>query len=262
MNLNLELLREKSACESGLAWYLSHGQPNTVEGCVSALLADPDPSTTLPYANWLLSNLLNEDDCLRYAIFAARQVLHIFETAYPEDNRPHLAIEAAENYLVTHSEADRDAARAAGNDAWDAERVARAAWTAALDAMATGDARAYAWATRADAWAAWAAGAAPRAAAWAARAAAGAAEGAEVAAAWAAGTAERAAAWAAWAAWATGAAPRAAAWAARAAAGAAAGAEGTAERVAGTAERVAGAAGAVAGDLMYRAIIEYGVTLI
>ena len=131
MHLNLELLIEKSACESGLAWYLSHGQPNTVEGCVSALLADPDPSTTLPYANWLLSNLLNEDDCRRYAIFAARQVLHIFETAYPEDNRPHLAIEAAENYLVTHSEADRDAARAAGNDAWDAEGAAAAAAGAA-----------------------------------------------------------------------------------------------------------------------------------
>jgi hypothetical protein len=158
MHLNLELLIEKSACESGLAWYLSHGQPNTVEGCVSALLADPDPSTTLPYANWLLSNLLNEDDCRRYAIFAARQVLHIFETAYPEDNRPHLAIEAAENYLVTHSEADRDAARAAGNDAWDA---ARAAGNDAWDAEG------------------------------AAAAAAGAAEGAEVAAARAAGTAER-----------------------------------------------------------------------
>jgi hypothetical protein len=217
MHLNLELLMEKEACESGLAWYTSHGQPNTVEGCVSALLADPDPSTTLPYANWLLSNLLNEDDCRRYAIFAARQVLHIFETAYPEDNLPHLAIEAAENYLVTHSEADRDAARAAGNDAWDAERIARAAWPAGADAWsAWADARADAWAAwtdaRDDAWAAW--------------------------------TDARADAWAAW----TDAG--ADVWAVRAAAGA--------ERAAAWAAR---AAGAVAGDLMYRAVIEYGVTL-
>jgi len=134
-----------------------------------------------------------------------------------DEDRPRLAIEAAERWADNPTEKNKaaawDAARAAawaaGAAAWDAARAARAAGDAAWDA-----ARAAAWAAGA---AAWAAGDAAWAAAWAARAAGDAAWDAARAAraagdaAWAAAWAARAAGDAAWDA------ARAAAWAAGAA---------------------------------------------
>ena len=107
MKLTKEFLQEKSASPSGIQWYVENKEPDTVEDCVAKLLADLKQGETLAYANWLLSKTLNTDNCRRYAIFAARQVLHIFEEKYPDDKRPRLAIETAEKYLRTHSEEDR-----------------------------------------------------------------------------------------------------------------------------------------------------------
>ena len=52
----------------------------------------------------------DEKDNARLAIFAAEQVLPIFEKEYPEDPRPRKAIEAAKEYVLA-SAAARDAAR-------------------------------------------------------------------------------------------------------------------------------------------------------
>jgi len=132
------------------------------------------------------------DRALRlFAADCAEAVLPIFERAYPNDDRPRLAIQAARDYangLI--SAAARDAAGDAARDAaWAAGDAAR-------------DARDAHWAARAAAgaayWAAaWAARDAAGAAAWAARDAAGDAARDGWAAAWAARDAARAAAWAA-----------------------------------------------------------------
>lgn len=50
-------------------------------------------------ANWLITRLLKRQNCQRYAIYAAKLVLPIFEETYPDDNRPREAIKAAERYL-------------------------------------------------------------------------------------------------------------------------------------------------------------------
>ena len=106
--------------------------------------------------------MLNNKNKVQYAIYAAEQVIHIFEARYPTDNRPRQAIEfakahvlSAETVLAAARAAARDAARAAVLDAvLDAARAAvlaartardaaRAAWEAAWDAAwdAAGDAR-------------------------------------------------------------------------------------------------------------------------
>ena len=103
-----------------------------------------------------------KEESVRLAIFAAEQVIGIFEKKYPNDKRPREAIEAAKKYLENPSEA---AARAAWAAAWAAAAAARAAWAAAAAA------RAAAWAVEAAARAAaeaWAEAAA-RAEAWARR---------------------------------------------------------------------------------------------
>jgi hypothetical protein len=103
------------------------------------------------------------------AIFAAESVIAIYESRYPNDNRPRNAINAAKNWLANPAvAAARDAAVAAARDA---------AVAAARDAAVA---------------AAWAVGAS--AAAWAASAASAARAGAEaMAAAWAAEAADSAA---------------------------------------------------------------------
>ena len=137
MKLSLKFLQRKQACSSGLKWYNEHGQPDTVEACVAALIADANEPKNLNYASWLLSQTLSEPDCRRYAIFAARQVIGIYEKQYPEDARPRKSIEAAEAYLegkISREElaaamAAAGAAEAAAG-AWDARVAGDAAWAA------------------------------------------------------------------------------------------------------------------------------------
>ena len=137
MKLSLKFLQEKSACYDGLKWYTENGKINTVEKCVTALIADTDCSEHLNYANWLLSNTLSPDNKIRYAIFAAEQVLELFENATPGDLRPRKAIEAAKEYLKTKTAAAGYVAGAAGDAAGAAARAALAAGDAA---WAAGDA--------------------------------------------------------------------------------------------------------------------------
>jgi len=177
MKLTVKFLQQKSACSSGMDWYEKNGNPDTVEVCITALCADPNPTETLSYANWLLSKTLDDDNCRWYAIYAARQVSKIYTRKYPDDMRPQTAIEAAEKYLKTHSADDRAVAWAARAAAWAAARAA--AWAAGAAAEAAAEAAA--WAAGAAAWAAGsAAWAAAGTAAGAAARAAGSAEGEKI----------------------------------------------------------------------------------
>ena len=63
-------------------------------------------------ANWLLTRIMNKSQNVQYAIFAAEQVLSIFENKYPNDNRPRKAIEAAKNYLKNPCKKTKSAAYA------------------------------------------------------------------------------------------------------------------------------------------------------
>jgi len=87
---------------------------------------------------WFIANKLKKLDQIRYAIFAAKQVLYIFEKKYPGDTRPRLAIQAAEKYLKNPNKKAADAAYAAANAAADAADVA--AYVAAAVAYAAADA--------------------------------------------------------------------------------------------------------------------------
>ncbi len=134
-------------------------------------------------------------DSVEIAIFAAEQVIEIYEKKYPDDKRPREAINAAKAWLKNPTDAAARAARAAADAAGAA---AYAAYAAAYAAYAAADAaRAAAYAAYAAADAAYAAADAARAAAGAARAAADAAYAAEAAAAAYAAYAAAAAAYAA-----------------------------------------------------------------
>jgi len=145
-------LKAKGAClqesDPGVQWYQKQGDHSPV-----VLLAQLRAENHLDWANWLLVRLMARDQCVAYAVFAARQVLDIYEHAYPEDMRPRRAIEAAEACLKAKGSAAAEsaawsaagsaesaawsAARSAGSAAWSAARSAgSAAWSAARSAAA------------------------------------------------------------------------------------------------------------------------------
>jgi len=141
MKLTKEKLKNLNPCSEGFEWYINHGKTDLLEIC-NGLVDDNHAD----WANWTITNLMTKDQCVRYAIFAAEQVIDIFEKKYSGDDRPRWAIESAKKYLKTRGTAAAWAARAA---AWAASGAASGAAGAA-------------WAA---AWAAWAASGAARAAA-------------------------------------------------------------------------------------------------
>ena len=119
MKLTNAWLEKWEACSDGVAWFRKSGLTESSE-VLEGLLKDKK----LGWAKWLIVRLLDRKDKIRYAVFAAEQVIEIFEKKYPEDKRPRQAIEAAKAVLATDDGETRAAARAAGDAAW------AAAWAA------------------------------------------------------------------------------------------------------------------------------------
>ena len=76
-----------------------------------------------------------------YAVFAAEEVIDIYEKKYPDNDKPRRAIEAAKRCINNPSKENKAAAAAYAADAADA---AAAAYAAAADAAAAAYAAAYA----------------------------------------------------------------------------------------------------------------------
>ena len=155
--VTLEWLESIYACDDGIEYYKTLDETNLLKILERCILDD-----NLDYANWLIARCMDRKQRLRYALYAAESVLHIYENEHLNDNSPRMAIEAVKAVIKRDSKKNRDAAHAAAHAAaHDAARVAASA--------------AYA--------AAWAASYAAQSAAWAAHAARGASHAASYAAA-------------------------------------------------------------------------------
>ena len=159
MKIDLKWLKEERACSEGVAWFTKRYKEAEGALVVETLIKDKE----LKWANWLVVRLMTKIECVKYAVFAAEQVIGIYEKKYPDDKRPSKAIEAAKRYIKDPSEVNKKAADAA------AYAAANAAVYAA-DAAAANAAAYAAAADAADANAAYAAAAANAAAAYAAAA--------------------------------------------------------------------------------------------
>jgi len=176
MKITTELLESLNACQSGIDLVATYPDKDH-EAVIRRLVADDH----WDYANWLLPRLMDYRGYVSYAVYAAELVLPIWEKKYPDDPRPHEAIEAAKRCIDAPSENNK-------REAWPE------AWAVADSRAAVADSRA---AVAAATWAAWATAAreARMAAAWAARAEAATAArearmAAVAAAAWAAAAAD------------------------------------------------------------------------
>jgi hypothetical protein len=162
MKISIKWLEEINACYDGISWFKKQFKKQKaaeIEGLdVVEKLID---EKRLPWANWLIVRLMTRKQKVQYAVFAAEQVINLFEKKYPDDKRPRKAIEAAKTWISDPSEENRRAADAAAD--------AYAAYAAYADADAYAAYAAYAAATADATYAAYAATAA--AAAYAAAAA-------------------------------------------------------------------------------------------
>ena len=104
MKITKAEIKALDPCLDGWEWYLKNQEEDLLKLLLSANKEHPD------YSRWLFTKLMTKDQCVGIAIYSARLVLDIFEDKYPEDNRPRLAIEAAENWLKDPSEENVSAA--------------------------------------------------------------------------------------------------------------------------------------------------------
>ena len=113
MKITQKQLKDWSACADGYKWACGILKDKPMEfKKFLKITADH----RLDWANWVIVRVMTYDQYVSYAVYAAEQVIDIYENKYPNDKRPRLAIEAAKNCIGLKGAAAR-AARAA---AWDA----------------------------------------------------------------------------------------------------------------------------------------------
>jgi len=153
MKLSKQWFTDNSACFAGMDW-INKQYENETEIEHTEIINRLLPFN-FSWASWTICKLLSTENRIKYAVYAAKQILHIYEKQYPNDDRPRKAINAAENYLNNPCEENRIAAGYAANVAYataNAAAVTTAAVTAAAyAAYATAYAAAYATAYAADA---------------------------------------------------------------------------------------------------------------
>jgi hypothetical protein len=94
MKITKEWLKGKWACKEGFDWWKKHAEAN-----VKKLALRLVKENHFDWANWMLTRIFDKTQNIKYAIFAAEQVIGIYEKDYPKDDRPRKAIEAAKDYL-------------------------------------------------------------------------------------------------------------------------------------------------------------------
>ena len=131
MEITERFLRiDNHACDEGYQWWLDNEEPSDVITTAKKLNSDGHNN----WSNWLIVRFMSHEQKVQYAIFAAEQVIEIYEKKYPNDDRPRKAIEAAKNYLKDKSLKNKKAAAAAyAAAAADAAAAAAAAADAAAE---------------------------------------------------------------------------------------------------------------------------------
>jgi len=167
MIVTIDKLNKLDACREGIAWFVAQKEIDLKAICY-ALIDD----NHISWANWLMVRCLNNIQNVQYAVFAAEQVIDIFEREHPKDPRPRKAIEAAKAWIrepgkesayTTAADAAAASYAAASSAAYAA--AAAAAYAAASSAASSSYAASYAYAAASASYAASSAHAAASAAA-------------------------------------------------------------------------------------------------
>jgi len=126
MKITTKFLKELKACQEGIDLVATYKNKDR-KAVIECLIADGK----LDWANWLLPRTMTYKQYVSYAVFAAEQVIGVYEKEYPDDKRPRQAIEAAKRCIENPSEKNKAAAAATAAATATASAAAAAAATAA-----------------------------------------------------------------------------------------------------------------------------------
>ena len=131
MKLDKKWIKKFNPCSEGVNWLDNQDERDGVK-----VLKKLIKENQLEWANWTIVTIMTRKQYLAYAIYAAEQVIDIYEKRYPEDKRPRLAIGAAKAVLKRDTRRNRELAAAARAAASAASYVASSASFAASAARA------------------------------------------------------------------------------------------------------------------------------
>ena len=103
----MKWVEDNHACQGAREWFAEelNGKRSMPVSKLISLLKQID---RIDWANWLVVRLMTHDQQIMYAIYAAEQVIEIYEARYPNDTRPRNAIQAAKTYMEDKTEANKD----------------------------------------------------------------------------------------------------------------------------------------------------------
>ena len=140
MKITKQFIDKWEPCKEAVDWFYDQDERDSV-AVAKKLIKEGHPK----WANWLVARLLDRKGRIRYAVYAAKQVLANFEKEYPDDKRPREAINAALRVLKNDTKENRQAAESAAKYAESAARSAAesAAWYAASAAWSAAESAAW-----------------------------------------------------------------------------------------------------------------------
>jgi len=125
-------IKQNNPCKEAVENWWDKKERNSLK-ILSLLIKDKK----YDWANWFIVRVMEYKDYVTYAIFAAEQIIDIYEEKYPNDKRPRKAIEAAKKCIEDPSDKNKTAAYAAHVAAYAAAYTAHAAADAAYAAAYT-----------------------------------------------------------------------------------------------------------------------------
>ena len=137
-SITKEWLENKGACSSSLEHVIKNDYIDLAPDVFINKLMDENRFSD---ANWLIVRVMNKIQGVKYAIFAAEQVLDIYEQAHPNDKRPREAILSAKKYTLDPCRETANAAAHAAHAAANAAAYAAAYAAYAANAANAADAR-------------------------------------------------------------------------------------------------------------------------
>jgi hypothetical protein len=132
MQVTKRNLKKLGACSDGTEYALANLKNLDGPEAIKKLIKNDK----LDWANWGITRLLDKTGSVKYAIYAAKQVIKIYEDKYPNDKRPREAIKAADKYIKSPTKENANAAANASYAAYASYTAAYSANAAAYSANA------------------------------------------------------------------------------------------------------------------------------
>ena len=124
MKITKKWMKDHNACRDAVAAWEERGSENDPIKIIGLAM----DMNRFDWANWLIVRVITYKQYVSYAVFAAEQVIEIYEKKYPNDKRPRTAIEAAKKCIAAPTKKNKAAAYTAAAAAADAAAAAAAAY--------------------------------------------------------------------------------------------------------------------------------------